>query len=175
MIINGTLSYNVFFIESVEREFVLVVNFHMQTLHDHYDRMDIHPECYNVHTMHSNTSRSLWTPFDWIERDRIFSHISHKRINTRHIHMSVCELYKLMSPWSKWPPFRRRCFRMHFREWKFCTLIKNSLKFIPKGPIDITPAFVWIMHWCRIGDKPLSEPMLIRFTGAYMRHYGEIS
>ena len=28
------------------------------------------------------------------------------------------------------------------------------------------------MAWRRIGDKPLSEPMLIRFTDAYMRHQG---
>ena len=31
------------------------------------------------------------------------------------------------------------------------------------------------MAWHRIGDKPLSEPMLTRFFDAYMRHYGEIS
>ena len=29
----------------------------------------------------------------------------------------------------KWPPFRRRWFRMHFHEWKFCILIKISLKY----------------------------------------------
>ena len=28
------------------------------------------------------------------------------------------------------------------------------------------------MAWRRIGDKPLSEPMLTQFTDAYMRHYG---
>ena len=27
----------------------------------------------------------------------------------------------------------------------------------------------------RIGDKLLSEPMLTRFTDAYMRHYGDMS
>ena len=30
------------------------------------------------------------------------------------------------------------------------------------------------MAWCRIGDKPLSEPLLTRFTDAYMRHNVEI-
>ena len=29
------------------------------------------------------------------------------------------------------------------------------------------------MAWNRIGEKPLSEPMLTRFTDAYMWHYGE--
>ena len=49
-------------------------------------------------------------------------------------------------------------------------LTEISLKFDPKGPIDNNPALVEIMAWRRIGDKPLSEPMLIRFTDAYMRH-----
>ena len=53
---------------------------------------------------------------------------------------------------------------------KVCILIEISLKFVPKGPVNNKPALVWIMAWCRIGDKPLSEPMLTRFTDAYMRH-----
>ena len=28
------------------------------------------------------------------------------------------------------------------------------------------------MAWRRIGDKPLSEPMMAQFTDAYMRHCG---
>ena len=39
-----------------------------------------------------------------------------------------------------------------------------------KGPFDNNRALVQIMAWHRIGDKPLSEPMLIGFTDAYMRH-----
>ena len=38
---------------------------------------------------------------------------------------------------------------------------KISLKFVPKGPINNIPAFVQIMAWCRPGDKPLSEPMMV--------------
>ena len=40
-------------------------------------------------------------------------------------------------------------------------LIEISLKFVPKGPINNIPALVQIMAWCRPGDKPLSEPMMI--------------
>ena len=43
--------------------------------------------------------------------------------------------------------------------WNF---IEISLKFVPKGPIDNIPAFVWIMAWRRPGAKPLSEPMVVR-------------
>ena len=41
--------------------------------------------------------------------------------------------------------------------------MKTSLKTVPKGPINNIPALVQIMAWCRPGDKPLSEPMLVSF------------
>ena len=40
--------------------------------------------------------------------------------------------------------------------------IKISLKFGPKGLINNIPALVQIMAWRRQGDKPLSEPMMVR-------------
>ena len=39
--------------------------------------------------------------------------------------------------------------------------IKISLKFVAKGQINNIPALVQIMAWCRPGDKPLSEPMMV--------------
>ena len=42
------------------------------------------------------------------------------------------------------------------------TSLKISLKYAPKGPINNIPALVQIMAWRRPGDKPLSEPMVIR-------------
>ena len=39
---------------------------------------------------------------------------------------------------------------------------KNSLKFVPKGLINNIPGLVLIMAWRRPGDKPLSEPMLVK-------------
>ena len=52
-------------------------------------------------------------------------------------------------------------------------LIQISLKFVPKGPIDYNLAFVEVMAWRQIGNKPLSEPMLTQFTYAYMWHQEE--
>ena len=49
----------------------------------------------------------------------------------------------------------------------FVFLIKMSLKFVPKGPIDNNPALVQIMAWRWIDDKPLSEPMLTLYTDIY--------
>ena len=47
---------------------------------------------------------------------------------------------------------------------------KISLKYVPWGLIDNMSALVQTMAWHRPGDKPLSEPMLIQFTDAYMQH-----
>ena len=53
--------------------------------------------------------------------------------------------------------------------------IRISLKFVSRSPIDNTPALVQVMAWRQTCDKPLPELMLTQFTGAYMRHYGEMS
>ena len=39
--------------------------------------------------------------------------------------------------------------------------LKISLKFVPKGPINNIPSLVQVMAWCKPGDKPLSEPMMV--------------
>ena len=43
-----------------------------------------------------------------------------------------------------------------------CILIKISLNFVPKGPINNIPALVQIIAWRRPGVKPLSEPMKVK-------------
>ena len=63
--------------------------------------------------------------------------------------------------------FTDNIFRCIFVNEQLRILIKILLKVVPKGPIDNIPALVEIMAWRRIGDKPLSEPMLSRFTDAY--------
>ena len=60
-------------------------------------------------------------------------------------------------------------FKWIFSNENAWILVKISLKFVPKGLIDNIPALVLIMAWHRIGNKPLSEPMLTRFIDAYMR------
>ena len=39
--------------------------------------------------------------------------------------------------------------------------INISLKFVPKGLINNIPTLVQIMAWRLLGDKPLSEPMVV--------------
>ena len=40
--------------------------------------------------------------------------------------------------------------------------IEISVKFVLKAQIDNIPALAQIIAWCRIGDKPLSEPKVTR-------------
>ena len=57
-----------------------------------------------------------------------------------------------------------------FMKVKFLFLIRISLMFVPKGPIDNKLVLVQVMAWRLTDDKPLSEPMLTRLIDAYMRH-----
>ena len=52
-----------------------------------------------------------------------------------------------------------KCIFLNENVW---TSIAISLKFVSKGPIHDIPALVQIMAWRRSGDKPLSEPMMVR-------------
>ena len=52
-------------------------------------------------------------------------------------------------------------FKCNFMNEKFCVLIQISLKFVPKGSINNIPVLVQIMAWCRPGNKPSSEPMVV--------------
>ena len=52
-----------------------------------------------------------------------------------------------------------KCIFLNENVW---ILLKISLKFVPKGPINNIPSLVQIMAWRRPGDKPLSEPMMVR-------------
>ena len=61
------------------------------------------------------------------------------------VNVMSCEvsgIYWHSEAWIKWKIYLQIIFRMHFLEIKFCILIKISLKFIPKGPIDNKSALV---------------------------------
>ena len=52
-------------------------------------------------------------------------------------------------------------FKRIFLNENVIILIQISLKFVPKGPINNIPVLVHIMAWRRLGDKPLSEAMMV--------------
>ena len=53
--------------------------------------------------------------------------------------------------------------------------INISPKFDPMDQINNSPALVQIKACCLTSNKPLSEPILTQFTGAYMRHSASLS
>ena len=74
--------------------------------------------------------------------------------------------------WQHWVnPLRQRQNGRHFPNniFKFIFLYENvwisfqiSLKFVPTILINNIPALVQIMAWRQPGDKPLSEPMMVK-------------
>ena len=66
-------------------------------------------------------------------------------------------------------------FKCIFLNETYEITIRITLKFVHMSPIDNNPALVQVMGWRRTDDKLLPEPMLIKFTDAYIRHYGEMS
>ena len=63
---------------------------------------------------------------------------------------------------TKWPLFRRRRFQVHSFEWKYFNFYWNFTDFFPKGQIDHIPELVQVMAWRQSGEKPSSEPMMVR-------------
>ena len=52
-----------------------------------------------------------------------------------------------------------KCIFLNDDVWISITI---SLNVVPGGPINNIPSLVQIMAWCWPGNKPLSEPMMIR-------------
>ena len=71
-------------------------------------------------------------------------------------------LFNILRPWQHGHDFADDTFKCIFLNENICILLKMSLKFVPKSPINNIPALVQIMAWRWPGDKPLSEPMMVR-------------
>ena len=76
------------------------------------------------------------------------------------------------SAWGRWPHFgnkytfcvntlRPRQNDRHFPDDIFKRIFLMKM-FVPRGPIHNIPTLVQVMAWRRLGDKPLSEPMMVR-------------
>ena len=99
-------------------------------------------------------------PYIWITQRQKIS-VS----NVRYFHY-----YPVCSPGQNGRHFTDDILKYIFLNEKYCNLIRISMKFVPKGPIDNKWALFQVMDWRRTGDKPLSETMLTQYTDAYMRH-----
>ena len=63
----------------------------------------------------------------------------------------------------------------HFAAENCCILGYVFMYIVPKGPIYNNPALVHIMASHQTGDKLLSQPIMAKFTDAYMRHLASMS
>ena len=98
---------------------------------------------------HINLSFEDWVPVDEVYRHPIFRSVT---VTWQRFNSSL--------PGQNGRHFTDVIFRCLFVNENLCISIKNSLKFVPRGPINNISALVQIMAWCRTGDKPLSEPMI---------------
>ena len=64
------------------------------------------------------------------------------------------------------------CIFFNEKVWFF---ILTSLKLASESPVSNKSTLVQIMAWRWSGDKPLSEPMMVCLTDAYMRHSASMS
>ena len=89
------------------------------------------------------------------------------RLEMRHIpwqplvgHYFVTLSFNTLRPRQNGRHFPDDILKCIFLNEKVWISIKISLEFVPKGSISNSPALVQIMAWRRLGDKPLSEPIL---------------
>ena len=73
------------------------------------------------------------------------------------------------------PHFVDNIFKCIFLNENIWILIKISLKFVPKGPVNNILSLFQIMACRQPGNKPLSEPILAWVTDAYMCHVASMS
>ena len=77
------------------------------------------------------------------------------------INVAWCQYLNTLRPRRNEQHFADGIFKRIFFNKNVWISIQISLKFVPKGPINNIPVLVLIMAWCRSGDKPLSEPMMV--------------
>ena len=58
-------------------------------------------------------------------------------------------------------------FKLIFLNENYCALIQLTLVFFHKRVVDNKSVMIQTMTRCLFGTKPLSEPMMAEFTGAY--------
>ena len=77
------------------------------------------------------------------------------------MHNIPCTYLNTLRPRQNGHRFPDNIFKCIFLNENVWILIKISLKFVPKGPINDIPSLVQTMAWRRSGDRPLSEPMMV--------------
>ena len=92
------------------------------------------------------------------------SYYSHMigRVKFRMLKVLLSTLWSLehIGPETKWPPFCRGHFHMHFLQWKWLNFNYIFAEVCPQGPINNISALVQIMAWHQPSNNWLSEPIM---------------
>ena len=97
---------------------------------------------------------AVWVPFQYPIRPLI--------VRSREVSQLGDWWFNTLWPRQNGRRFADDTFKRSFVNENVRNFIKISLKFVPKGPINNITALIQIMAWCRAGDKPLSEPMMVK-------------
>ena len=117
------------------------------------------------HLLHTSKLPN-WTPLDeWnvCAHTCFLSNIQYAPWNLHRvvIHVIVFSINTLR-PRQNGRHFPDDIFKWIFLNENVWISINISLKFVPRGRINNMPTLVQEMAWHRPGDKPLSEPMMVR-------------
>ena len=109
--------------------------------------------CSAENVRHSGVS--LWNK--WSINEGVWTYLSLMGEN-----VSTADMFhvNILRPRQNGHRFADDTFKCIFLNKHVWISIKISLKFVPEGSINNIPAPIQIMAWCRLGDKPLSEPMM---------------
>ena len=104
--------------------------------------------------------------YSWVYTNMLF--INHNCINRSPQNIKYKDIYdhnqfglKHIEAEKNGRHFADDVFKCIFLNENIWILLKISLKFVLKGPINNILSLVQIMAWRRPGDKPLSEPMMV--------------
>ena len=96
----------------------------------------------------------------WLLRQLIISNPMRTSWHEKAFRMIV--LFTLRRPRQNCYHIADYIFKCNFLEENLWLFIAISLEIVPRGTADNIPVLVQIMAWCRPGDKPLSEAMMVR-------------
>ena len=139
----------------------------LNSLHiwNNWSYMKAQPPKMHNHGKYDNSGKGWYFRFD--DDDEMSLYLRIRKI----FHRQVKQLRLSMKPRATLNSLRPRQNGCHFADeiFKWIFLNENvwisiniSLKFVPRGPINNIPTLVQVMVWRPPGDKPLSEPMLVR-------------
>ena len=122
---------------------------------------------YSWSTFAKGVPAGMWPP-SWF-RERLVSkyknsyHTSQEQVGPGRTTTKILwsTLINTLRPRQNGRRFADDTFKRIFLNENVRISIKLSLKFVPKGAVNNNPSLVHMMAWCRSGDKPLSEPMMV--------------